>query len=89
METQDGDVWIATWSGANRIRGGKLRDRCKWELHTVENTKGGLPNDWVYGLAEGKNGSVWLATEGGLARFARGSGTTGTTPRGRARLTRR
>ncbi|MBI4985822.1 MAG: regulator [Rhodocyclales bacterium] len=72
LTAANGDVWIATWSGANRIRGGKLDDRSKWELYTVENTKGGLPNDWVYGLAEGKNGDIWLATEGGMARFARG-----------------
>ncbi|MGE5493587.1 MAG: two-component regulator propeller domain-containing protein [Actinomycetota bacterium] len=66
----NGDIWIATWSGVNRVRGGALDDRSKWDLYTVENTKGGLPNDWVYGLAEGKNGDVWLATEGGMARFA-------------------
>lgn len=72
IETRNGDVWIATWSGVNRVRGGKLDDRSQWELHTVENTKGGLPNDWVYGLAEGKNGEIWLATEGGMARFADG-----------------
>jgi ligand-binding sensor domain-containing protein len=42
----------------------------KWDLYTVENTKGGLPNDWVYGLAEGRNGDIWLATEGGMAKFA-------------------
>lgn len=69
IEMKNGDIWIATWSGANRIRGGALEDRNKWELFTVENTKGGLPNDWVYGLAEGKNGEVWMATEGGMARF--------------------
>jgi hypothetical protein len=40
-----------------------------WLLYTVENTDGGLPNDWVYGVAEGANGEIWLATEGGLARF--------------------
>lgn len=72
LKTKSGDVWIATWSGVNRIRGGNLHDRSKWELHTVASTKGGLPNDWVYGLAEGKDGIVWLATEGGLARFAGG-----------------
>ena len=66
----NGDIWIATWSGANRIRGGNLDDRSKWDLYTVENTKSGLPNDWVYGLAEGRNGDIWLATEGGMARFA-------------------
>lgn len=71
VEMANGDIWIATWSGANRIRGGNLDDRSKWDLFTVENTKGGLPNDWVYGLAEGKNGELWLATEGGLARFAK------------------
>jgi len=70
LEMKNGDIWIATWSGANRIRGGALDDRSKWDLFTVENTKGGLPNDWVYGLAEGKDGVLWLATEGGMARFA-------------------
>lgn len=69
LEMKNGDLWLATWSGANRIRGGALDDRAKWDTFTVENTKGGLPNDWVYGLEEGKNGEVWMATEGGLARF--------------------
>jgi len=68
----NGDIWIATWSGVNRVRGGNLDDRSKWDLYTVESTKGGLPNDWVYGLAEGKNGEVWLATEGGMAHFTNG-----------------
>ncbi|SIR27265.1 Two component regulator propeller [Aromatoleum tolulyticum] len=72
VETRSGDIWIATWSGVNRVRGGKLKDPAAWELHTVESTGGGLPNDWVYGLAEGKNGEMWLATEGGMARFADG-----------------
>jgi ligand-binding sensor domain-containing protein len=72
LKTKNGDVWIATWSGVNRIKGGNLKDRTKWELHTVASTKGGLPNDWVYGLAEGKDGLVWLATEGGLARYVEG-----------------
>lgn len=69
LELKNGDIWIATWSGANRIRGGNLDDRSKWDLFTVVNTNEGLPNDWVYGLAEGINGEVWLATEGGMARF--------------------
>ena len=69
LKADNGDIWIATWSGANRIRGGDLDDSSKWDLFTVENTNGGLPNDWVYGLAMGENGEVWMATEGGLARF--------------------
>jgi ligand-binding sensor domain-containing protein len=70
ITASNGDIWIATWSGANRIRGGDLDNRSKWDLFTVENTKGGIPNDWIYGLAEGKNGDIWLATEGGMARFS-------------------
>jgi ligand-binding sensor domain-containing protein len=72
LKDSSGDLWIATWSGANRVRGGALGDRSKWETFTVKNTQGGLPNDWVYGLREGANGVIWLATEGGLARFAGG-----------------
>ncbi|MGB5081966.1 MAG: two-component regulator propeller domain-containing protein [Burkholderiales bacterium] len=72
LAASNGDLWIATWSGANRVRGGALDDRSRWDLFTVENTQGGLPNDWVYGLAEGLKGDIWLATEGGLARYRGG-----------------
>lgn len=72
LEARNGDIWIATWSGVNRIRGGNLRDKSRWELHTVESTAGGLINDWVYGLAEGKDGIVWMATEGGLVKWQDG-----------------
>lgn len=69
LELDNGDIWVATWSGANRIRGGQLDDRDSWDLFTVKNTDGALPNDWVYALHAGKDGEVWFATEGGLARF--------------------
>ncbi len=72
IKAGDGDIWIATWSGVNRVRGGDLDDRGKWETFTVENTNGGLPNPWVYGLSEGLNGDMWFATEEGLARFRNG-----------------
>jgi ligand-binding sensor domain-containing protein len=75
LTAANGDIWIATWSGVNRVRGGNLDDRSRWDLFTVENTKSGLPNDWVYGLAEGKNGDIWLATEGGVARVSHGRWT--------------
>jgi len=73
LEMENGDVWIATWSGANRVRGGDLDDKSSWDLYTVANTAGGLPNDWVYAMRAGKeDGVVWFATEGGLARFKDG-----------------
>jgi len=75
LRAKNGDIWIATWTGVNRVIGGDLENPEKWELHTVKSTKGGLPNDWVYGLAEGDNGVIWLATEGGLAKFEQGQWT--------------
>lgn len=69
-----GDLWIATWSGVNRVRGGvdSLDDPDQWDLYTVANTDGGVPNDWVYALAPAEDGTVWLATEGGLAAWREG-----------------
>ncbi|MEW8086921.1 MAG: two-component regulator propeller domain-containing protein [Candidatus Thiodiazotropha endolucinida] len=73
LEMENGDVWIATWSGANRVIGGKFDDRSAWQTFTVENTQNGLPNDWVYALAKGREGDIWMATEGGLANFKDGA----------------
>jgi ligand-binding sensor domain-containing protein len=73
QKARNGDVWIATWSGVNRIRGGALDDPARWETFTVENTAGGLPNPWVYNLAEGHDGAMWFATEEGLARYHNGA----------------
>ncbi|NOY63204.1 MAG: regulator [Gammaproteobacteria bacterium] len=72
-KVSNGDIWIATWSGVNRIKGGVLEDPDSWQSFTVENTDGGLPNPWVYGLEEGLNGDIWFATEDGLARYRDGS----------------
>ncbi len=75
IEVANGDVWIATWTGVNRVIQGDLDAADAWEVYTVENTAGGLPNDWVYGLAEGKNNDIWLATEGGLAHYSYSDGS--------------
>ena len=82
LKISNGDIWIATWSGANRVRGGDLKDRSKWDVYTVENTDGGLLNDWVYSLEEGKDGEMWFATEGGLVRFKDGKWQNWTHERG-------
>jgi len=68
-EDEQGNFWIATWSGVNFVPGGNMDDPKGWITYTVENTKGGLPNDWVYGVEIGKNGDIWFATEGGLAKL--------------------
>ncbi|HEY4698060.1 MAG: regulator [Gallionellales bacterium RIFCSPHIGHO2_02_FULL_57_16] len=82
LKISNGDIWIATWSGANRVRSGDLKDRSKWDVYTVENTDGGLLNDWVYSLEEGKDGEMWFATEGGLVRFKDGKWQNWTHERG-------
>jgi len=71
-ESEDGHLWIATWSGANLVLDGDLDNPDKWQTFTVENTDHGLPNDWVYGLERGEDGVMWFATEGGLARYKDG-----------------
>ncbi len=68
-KTSNGDTWIATWSGANRVIGGRLDDPSAWETYTVENTNGGLPNDWVYSVQADRDGDLWFATEGGLSHY--------------------
>jgi len=72
IKAKSGDVWLATWSGANRVRQGNFDDPKAWETFTVENTNGGLPNPWVYGVREGLNGDIWLGTEGGMALYRNG-----------------
>jgi len=72
VETVDGNLWIATWSGANLVLDGDLDNPDKWQTFTVENTNKGLPNDWVYALSRGEEGVTWFATEGGLARYKDG-----------------
>lgn len=55
----NGDVWVATYLGAGRLRGEEI---------TKFNTNNGLPADWLYDVAfDGEK--VWFATEKGLARF--------------------
>ncbi len=72
VQSADGDLWIATWSGVNRVHGAQLDDPSQWETFTMENTQGGLPNPWVYGVEEGRHGEMWFATEEGLARYQNG-----------------
>lgn len=69
LAAANGDVWIATGSGVNRVRGGEYRERSRWDLFDARAANQGIPSDRVYGLAEGRKGEIWIATEGGVARF--------------------
>lgn len=61
-------LWIATWSGVNRVRG-NLQSRKSWESFTIENTGGGLIDNWVYAIEIGKDGRVWFGTESGISLY--------------------
>ncbi len=68
LETSDGSLWIG-------IVGGGLA-RYKDGTFSNYSTNDGLPNDFVWDLADGGDGSFWIATDGGLARWANGRITT-------------
>ena len=61
-------MWIATWSGVNKVEG-SLLIRDSWTSFTVENTNGGLIDNWVYAIEIGENNNIWFGTEGGLSLF--------------------
>lgn len=72
LQARTGEAWIATASGVLRIPRGAILDPARWERHSAESTKGGLPSDWVYAIAEGPRGDLWMATAAGVARLAEG-----------------
>ena len=56
----NGDMWIGTWAGVNRV-----------DLHTMQFTTyvKELINEWVYGIAVDDQDRVWFGTEGGVSMF--------------------
>jgi ligand-binding sensor domain-containing protein len=68
VEFDQDTLWIATWSGVNRVRG-DLKKKSSWETFTVENTGGGLIDNWVYAIEIGKDGRIWFGTESGISLF--------------------
>jgi len=68
VEFSGEDIWIATWSGANLIKG-DIYNKSSWRSFTMENTNGGLIDNWVYAIELGKNGVVWFGTESGVSAY--------------------
>ncbi|MGE5375596.1 MAG: two-component regulator propeller domain-containing protein, partial [Bacteroidota bacterium] len=61
-QTADGNVWLGTQLGLNR-----LDPLTKKFTHYTE--KQGLPNNVVLGILEDDRGDLWLTTNNGLAQF--------------------
>ena len=61
-EARDGSLWFATYGGGvSRMKNGRF---------TVYTTENGLVNNYVTSLiADDRDGSVWIGSEGGLSRF--------------------
>ena len=57
---RNGDLWIGTWAGANRV---DLKTM-KFTTYVKE-----LINEWVYGLDVDKQDRVWFGTEGGVSMY--------------------
>src|SRR5690554_664744 len=61
MESSDGEFWISTYeAGIVRYDGNSF---------TQFTTENGLANNTVLGSIEGDDGSIWIATYGGVSRF--------------------
>jgi ligand-binding sensor domain-containing protein len=59
-EQKNGDFWIGTWAGVNKVDG----KTGKFSTYVKE-----LINEWVYGIAVDAQDRVWFGTEGGVSLF--------------------
>jgi PAS domain S-box-containing protein len=68
LVARDGTLWIGRNGGLTSYKDGRFRSYA---------TKDGLTNGFIWSLAEGADGSIWIATySGGLCRFHDGKFTS-------------
>lgn len=71
LQDSEGLIWVGTENGLNRYDGYTFR-----AYRRERGNPTGLPNDFIFDLAEGADGSLWIATNGGgLVRMDRSAGT--------------
>ena len=71
IEFDKNSLWLATWSGVNRVTGNPGL-RKNWQSFTVENTEGGLIDNWVYAIEIEPSGKIWFGTESGISAYQNG-----------------
>ena len=71
IEFNNNSLWLATWSGVNQVKGNPA-SRKNWKSFTVENTEGGLIDNWVYAIEIEPSGKTWFGTESGLSSYGDG-----------------
>ena len=71
IQIEKENIWLATWSGVNYST---LKTDLKnsWESHTVENSGGGLIDNWVYAVEIDNSGRKWFGTESGISTYLNG-----------------
>lgn len=63
------NIWLATWSGVNFSN---RNSKNAWKSLTVENSNGGLIDNWVYAVEIEESGRIWFGTESGVSTFHNG-----------------
>jgi len=72
FEDRAGALWIGTeHGGLTRYAQGRFM---------TFTTNDGLPDDWVHGMSDDREGALWVCTPKGIARFNQGRFTTYTVP---------
>jgi signal transduction histidine kinase/ligand-binding sensor domain-containing protein len=60
-------LWALVWSGV--CLGHSCAQDLRYLSHQAWGTEEGLPQSSVHAVVQGRDGYIWVATEGGLARF--------------------
>jgi len=72
-ESAEGDLWVGTQNGLNRLRAEDRRaGRNRFTLYTKAE---GLADNTVYGILPDRAGHLWLSTNRGLSRLNLASGS--------------
>ncbi|HEV2486923.1 MAG TPA: two-component regulator propeller domain-containing protein [Terracidiphilus sp.] len=66
--SSNGDLWVGTPDGLNRIRGGRIDSFTSAD---------GLPDDFIRSLLVDTDGSLWIGTRRGLAHWSHQTGDSG------------
>ena len=65
--TREGDLWIGTQIGLNRLE--RLDEASGEAVFRRYFEAQGLPNEFIYGIYDDSAGRLWLSTNRGLSRF--------------------